>query len=127
MKGCTSASNKHGKALGVQWFHQQPTEFFNEMIKWLLSVGGMPQRPQGILLMALKSVQNDPWMGFTWTTLVIENQLRNHNKTYYSKICNIWHIQDQRVAGHCNFLDIRILYLICILVYLATSWSDPAT
>jgi hypothetical protein len=39
----------------------------------------------------------------------------------YSKSCDIRY---QRVAGYCNFPDIRMLYLMCILVYLATSWTD---
>jgi hypothetical protein len=42
----------------------------------------------------------------------------------YSKSWDIRHLWDQRVAGYCNFLGIRTLYLMRILVYLATSWTD---
>lgn len=41
-----------------------------------------------------------------------------------SKSWSIWHLRDQRVAGYCNFLGIRTLYIMCILVYLATSQTD---
>jgi hypothetical protein len=48
----------------------------------------------------------------------------NAEKTKYSKICNMQHLQDCRFARYCSFLDIRILYLIYILLYLQTSWTD---
>jgi len=42
----------------------------------------------------------------------------------YNKSCNMQHFQDQRNAGYHNILDIRVLYVIHILLYLATSWTD---
>ena len=36
----------------------------------------------------------------------------------------IKHIHNQRVAGCHSFVDIRTLCWLCILVYVATSWTD---
>jgi hypothetical protein len=44
--------------------------------------------------------------------------------TMYSNICNIRHLRDQRFAGYHNFLDIRILYLICIS-FINLLWCSP--
>jgi hypothetical protein len=53
-----------------------------------------------------------------------ENDVKNVNTSVgvYSKICDIWHLRDQRFARYHTFLDNRILCLMCILVYLATAW-----
>jgi hypothetical protein len=42
----------------------------------------------------------------------------------YSKICDIQLLQNQRLAEHVNFPDTRIIHPLCILVYLATSWTE---
>jgi hypothetical protein len=44
--------------------------------------------------------------------------------TICCKSCDIRHLWNQRVAGYYNFLDIRTLYLMCILVCLTTSWTE---
>jgi len=41
-----------------------------------------------------------------------------------SKICDIQHLRNQRIARYCNFLDTRILYLMFIFGYLAASLAD---
>jgi hypothetical protein len=35
-----------------------------------------------------------------------------------------WFIQDQRSVSHCSLSDVRTLYIMCIVVYLVTSWAD---
>jgi len=42
-----------------------------------------------------------------------------------NRSCSIQHLQEESGAKHCKFLDIRRLYLTCILEYLATSQTDP--
>jgi len=42
----------------------------------------------------------------------------------YHKSCDIGHPWDQTIAECNNFLDIGMLYLLYILVYPATSWTD---
>jgi hypothetical protein len=42
----------------------------------------------------------------------------------HNRSCNIQNFQEQSGAKHCKFLDIRRLYLTCILEYLATSQTD---
>jgi len=38
----------------------------------------------------------------------------------YSKSCNIWHLQDYRIAGCHNLPRITTLRVMCVLVYLET-------
>jgi hypothetical protein len=40
--------------------------------------------------------------------------------TQYSKSCDILHQQDHIIARYHSFLDIRMLYLLCNLMFLAT-------
>jgi len=42
----------------------------------------------------------------------------------YRKRCDIGHTWDQTIAECHNFLGIGTLYLLYILVHLATSWTD---
>lgn len=52
----------------------------------------------------------------------------SNNELYkYSTSWFVWHFQDQRLARHCTFPHIGTLYLMCILVYLATTWPNITT
>ena len=43
---------------------------------------------------------------------------------YYTKNCDIRHLLDQRVARCNNSINIKTLYLMCILLYLATPQTN---
>jgi hypothetical protein len=62
---------------------------------------------------------------FNVTAIIWYNYFVHYIVALYSRSCDIQHIQDRRVAGCYNFPGIRKLYLMYILVYLETLWTDP--
>jgi hypothetical protein len=70
------------------------------------------------------SDRNIQWLNLLKVNIVLN---KDNRQVRYSISWFIQHLLDQIFATYHNFLDIRTLYLTCILVYLVTSWTDLTT
>lgn len=79
-----------------------------------------------VLIMTQVQIYYCIWKSFESYRVVTEFSLSGYyhaSKWKFSKICDVW---DQRVARYSTTMDVRTLYLMCILVHLwvVTSQAD---